>query len=124
MQQQGHNVIVHELAHKLDMLNGGANGVPTLHSQIQGTQWTTAFREAYQQLNQRLEHHQRVCINPYAATSPAEFFAVFSEYFFCAPDVRNIHFTDVYQQLRLYYRQDPLRRLITHKVTAHQQPVN
>jgi Mlc titration factor MtfA (ptsG expression regulator) len=82
MQQQGHNVIVHELAHKLDMLNGGANGVPTLHSQIQGTQWTTAFREAYQQLNQRLEHHQRVCINPYAATSPAEFFAVFSEYFF------------------------------------------
>ena len=47
--------------------------------------------------NHRLEQHHRVCINPYAATSPAEFFAVFSEYFFCAPEILSIHFADIYQ---------------------------
>jgi len=112
---KGHNVIVHEIAHKLDMLNGSANGMPPLHTSMQRTQWTATFSKAYQQLNQRLEHHHQLCVNPYATTSPAEFFAVFSEYFFCAPDVLNNHFSDVYQQLRLYYRQDPLGRLIVNK---------
>ena len=108
--QEGHNVIVHEIAHKLDMLNGSANGMPPLHVTMHPTQWASTLNSAYQLLNQRLENYQRVCVNPYAATSPAEFFAVFSEYFFCAPDILHIHFTDVYQLLHLYYRQDPLSR--------------
>lgn len=107
---QGHNVIVHEIAHKLDMLNGRANGMPPLHVAMQATQWTAALSSAYKQLNQRLEHHHRVCVNPYAAASPAEFFAVFSEYFFCTPDILQTHFANVYEQLRLYYRQDPFSR--------------
>lgn len=108
---EGHNVIVHETAHKLDMLNGKANGMPPLHRTMQRTHWTTAFSEAFELINQRLELHRRVCVNPYAATSPAECFAVFSEYFFSAPDILSNHFADVYQQLRLYYRQDPLSRM-------------
>ena len=107
---QGHNVIVHEIAHKLDMLNGLANGMPPLHVAMQTTQWTAALSAAYEDLNQQLEDHHRVCVNPYAATSPAEFFAVFSEYFFCTPDILHTHFAHVYEQLRLYYRQDPLHR--------------
>ena len=106
---QGHNVIVHEIAHKLDMLNGRANGMPPLHVAMQTTQWAAVLSAAYEQLNQHLEHHLRVCVNPYAASSPAEFFAVFSEYFFCAPDILHTHFAHVYEQLRLYYRQDPYR---------------
>ncbi|NOQ15159.1 MAG: hypothetical protein GQ583_11875 [Methyloprofundus sp.] len=111
--QEGHNVIVHEIAHKLDMLNGVANGMPPLHVSMQSTQWASAFSSAYQLLNQRLEQHHRVCINPYAATSPAEFFAVLSEYFFCAPEILNTHFADIYQLLQIYYRQDPLKRMLT-----------
>lgn len=107
---QGHNVIIHEIAHKLDMLNGRANGMPPLHNTMHITQWTAALSAAYEQLHQRLEHHHRVCVNPYAATNPAECFAVFSEYFFCAPDILHNHFANVYEQLRLYYRQDPLSR--------------
>jgi len=107
---QGHNVIVHEIAHKLDMLNGQANGMPPLPVGMQTTQWTVVLSAAYKQLNQRLDHHYRVCVNPYAATNPAEFFAVFSEYFFCAPDILHRHFADVYEQLKLYYRQDPYHR--------------
>ena len=107
----GHNVIIHEIAHKLDMLNGKANGMPPLHLDMQPKQWTAAFTAAYQQLNKRLQHHHRVCVNPYAATSPAEFFAVISEYFFAAPEILYTHFPAVYQQLQMYYRQDTRRQL-------------
>ena len=107
---QGHNVIIHEIAHKLDSLNGKCNGMPPLHSTMAIAQWTATLSQAYEQLQQRLQHHQRICVNPYAASSPAEFFAVFSEYFFCAPDILQGHFSEVYQQLSLYYRQDPARR--------------
>ena len=109
--KQGHNVIVHEIAHKLDMLNGRANGMPPLHSTMQTEQWTIAFSKAYQQLNLEVQHHLPSCMNPYAAISPAEFFAVFSEYFFCAPQVLKAHFAEVYRQLSLYYRQDPWDRI-------------
>lgn len=122
--QQGQNVILHEISHKLDMLNGRANGMPPLHFSMQTEQWTATFSQAYQQLNQRLEHHHRVCVNPYAATSPAEFFAVFTEYFFCAPEILNIHFREVYQQLRLYYRQDPLSRMESDKTLVHKKLEN
>jgi len=109
----GHNVIIHEISHKLDMLNGVANGMPPLHVSMQSTQWASNLNSAYQLINQRLENHQSLCINSYAATSPAEFFAVFSEYFFCAPEIVNIHFADVYLLLQKYYRQDPLSRIVT-----------
>jgi len=108
--QQGNNVIFHEIAHKLDTLNGSANGMPPLHYAMQPKQWSVAFSAAYEQLNKRLKHHHGVCVDPYAATSPAEFFAVFSEYFFCAPDILQEHFEDVFQLLKLYYRQEPLLR--------------
>lgn len=109
--QSGRNVVIHEIAHKLDMLNGSANGFPPLHYGMDITQWTASLSAAYQSLVQRVEHHHRACIDPYAATNPAEFFAVISEYFFCEPETLHTHFADVYQQLQLYYRQDPLRRV-------------
>jgi Mlc titration factor MtfA (ptsG expression regulator) len=74
-------------------------------------EWSTSLNSAYECLVHRVEHHHYACINPYAATSPAEFFAVISEYFFCAPEILHTHFADVYRQLRLYYRQDTLRRI-------------
>ncbi|AEG02575.1 M90 family metallopeptidase [Methylomonas methanica] len=103
----GHNVIIHEIAHKLDMLDGSSNGIPPLHFKMPIPEWTTAFSDAYAAIRHKLE---RASINPYAATSPAEFFAVSSEYFFSAPDVLHTHFPLVYQQLQQYYRQDPLSR--------------
>ena len=108
--ESGRNVVIHEIAHKLDMLNGPADGYPPLHHGMAVTKWSTALNAAYEGLVRQVEHHHRICINPYAATSPAEFFAVISEYFFCAPEILHTHFADVYQQLQLYYRQNPLLR--------------
>jgi Mlc titration factor MtfA (ptsG expression regulator) len=110
-QQSGRNVVIHEIAHKLDVLNGSADGFPPLHYGMDIPQWTASLSAAYQSLVRRVEHHHRACIDPYAATNPAEFFAVISEYFFCAPETLHAHFADVYQQLQLYYRQDSLRRV-------------
>jgi Mlc titration factor MtfA (ptsG expression regulator) len=109
--QSGRNVVIHEIAHKVDMLNGPADGFPPLHHDMVVIEWSSSLSAAYESLVRQVEHHHRACINPYAATSPAEFFAVISEYFFCAPEVLHTHFADVYQQLKLYYRQNPLQRL-------------
>lgn len=109
--RSGRNVIIHEIAHKLDMLNGPADGYPPLHRDMAVPQWSTALGTAYEKLVRRVEHHHRTCINPYAAASPAEFFAVISEYFFCAPELLHGEFADVYEQLCRYYRQNPIARL-------------
>lgn len=108
---QGHNVVIHEIAHKLDMLDGSANGMPPLHYRMEGIAWTGALSSAYEHLIQRLDQRRHTCLDPYAAASPAEFFAAVSEYFFAAPDILHAHFPEVYRQLQLYYRQDPLQRL-------------
>lgn len=109
--QPGHNLVLHEFAHKIDMLNGRANGMPPLHKSMCRAQWTQAFSEAFAQLQHQVEHGHHAAINPYAATDPAEFFAVSTEYFFTAPHLLIHHFPAVYQQLSLFYRQDPNARL-------------
>jgi Mlc titration factor MtfA (ptsG expression regulator) len=106
----GHNVVVHEFAHKLDMLNDSANGMPPLHPGMEGKQWTMVFSDAFAKLQQQLAHHHRPCINAYGATSPAEFFAVASEYFFTDPHTLHHHYPPVYEQLALFYLQDPASR--------------
>jgi Mlc titration factor MtfA (ptsG expression regulator) len=111
--EPGSNVIIHEFAHKLDMRNGRANGMPPLHRGMRPQAWTEALSAAYEALQYRLAHHQRAGINPYGATSPAEFFAVLSEFFFTAPGQLWQDCPDVYQQLRQFYRQDPLTRVPT-----------
>ena len=106
----GHNVIIHEFAHKLDMLNGRANGMPPLHPNMPIETWTRTLSQAFETLNKNLDHFHYSYINPYASTNPAEFFAVISEYFFTAPNILHKHCPQVYTQLKQYYRQDTLQR--------------
>ncbi len=108
--QQGRNVIIHEFAHKLDMLNGRANGMPPLHPDMRLDKWTDSLSEAYEQLIQHVHHHHGD-ITPYAASNPAEFFAVMCEYFFTSPDFLHEHYPRVYRQLSAYFRQDPVHKV-------------
>ena len=75
----GSNVILHEFAHKLDMLDGSADGTPPLHPDMELRAWIDTFTETYNSLRKRIEQHHRTKIDPYAAENPAEFFAVVSE---------------------------------------------
>lgn len=109
----GYNLVIHELAHKLDMLNGAANGLPPLHRTMRISEWASAMQGAFDQMNTQLDANPEAetAIDPYAAEDPAEFFAVTSEYFFSAPDQLAEAFPQVYAQLALFYRQDPQKRL-------------
>ena len=107
----GHNVVVHEFAHKLDMLNGSANGYPPLHADMNRETWSMVFQAAFEELRHDIDHGEETPINDYAAETPAEFFAVISEAFFESPRAVLQHYPAVYEQLRLYYRQDPALRI-------------
>lgn len=103
----GHNVTIHEFSHKLDMLNGRANGMPPLHPNMRRSEWTQSLSNAYEILVAKIRNHERPHINEYAATNPAEFFAVTSEAFFTAPDILKQNCPEVYDQLVLFYKQTP-----------------
>lgn len=103
----GQNVVLHEFAHKLDGLNGVANGMPPLGRGMSQKRWTEAMTEAYDALCLKVASGEPTFINPYAATSPAEFFAVLSEYFFISPDILKESCPNVYRQLAMFYRQEP-----------------
>ena len=107
----GHNLVIHEFAHKLDMLNGVANGFPPLHRDMQQEEWVEAFSNGFADLQHKCTKGKSRDIDCYAATAPAEFFAVLSEIFFERPDVIRHHYASIYILLRQYYRQDPLQRL-------------
>lgn len=103
----GQNVVIHEMAHKLDLQNGAANGFPPLHRGMDPRVWTRVFSDTWEHLRQA--HHQGIPIpiNPYGLENPAEFFAVVSEQFFEAPAVLREHLPEVYRQLEQFYRQHP-----------------
>ena len=119
----GYNVVIHEFAHKLDMRNGDPNGFPPLHPEMSARAWKGAFSAAYEDFCARVDAADDLAerdagaaldalpIDPYAATSAGEFFAVASEAFFETPELLQPAYPAVYEQLRLFYRQDPAGRL-------------
>ena len=108
---EGYNVVIHEMAHKIDMLNGDANGFPPLHPEMDGATWYRVFSDAYEDLGARVDAGEETDIDPYATEGPDEFFAVTSEYFFELPGVLDGCYPEVYAELRAFYRQNPLARV-------------
>ena len=108
---EGYNLVIHEFVHKLDMQNGDANGFPPLHKEMDTLAWTDSFQAGFEDLYRQCELGVEREIDCYAASSPAEFFAVLSESFFMRPGLLLRRYPDIYLQLSQYYRQDPARRL-------------
>ena len=104
------NVVIHEFAHKLDMLNGEADGLPPLHAGMDRRAWRAAFDEAYAGFCDALDRGRDTWLDPYAAEHPSEFFAVISEAFFREARETKRRYPDVYDQLARFYRQDPAGR--------------
>lgn len=101
------NVVLHEFAHYLDMENDSMDGAPALQNAPAYARWSQAFWEEYHRLQADLQAGRPTLLDPYAATEPAEFFAVVTEVFFeRAPQLLENH-PALYGQLREYYRLDP-----------------
>lgn len=108
----GNNVVIHELAHKLDMTDGAANGRPPLHTGMDPDAWAARLQRAFDDLCRQADAAPELSVmDPYGATSPAEFFAVASELFFELPHRLRAVYPHVYTELAAFYRQDPALRL-------------
>jgi MtfA peptidase len=104
------NLVIHEFAHKIDMQDGGANGCPPLPDNASRTAWQRVMRAAYDDFAKRVERGEDTAIDPYAAESPGEFFAVLSEVFFAEPLLLQEEYPSVYREFARFYRQDPAGR--------------
>lgn len=80
----GYCVATHEIAHKLDALDGALDGTPPLPRAWQ-REWARDFQESYDAFAADVDRGRPTTLDPYAAESPDEFFAVCTEYHFSDP---------------------------------------
>ncbi|MBM3367957.1 MAG: zinc-dependent peptidase [Betaproteobacteria bacterium] len=109
----GANVVIHEFVHKLDMMDGEADGVPPLPSKRAREHWIEVFDAEYDRFCQAVDAGEETFLDPYAAEEEAEFFAVASEAFFETPNALKGEFPQLYELFKEFYRQDPALRLKT-----------
>ncbi len=105
--KSGHNVVLHEFAHQLDAEDGTVDGAPPLGSGARYRQWAEVLGAEYKELEERLDAGRPTDIDPYAATSPSEFFAVVTEAFFERPEALAARHPALYAELAAFYRLDP-----------------
>jgi len=101
--ERGEHVVLHEFAHKLDMLDGYADGTPPLAEGVR-SRWVEVFDA---ELDRLRSGPVDGVLRPYAATDLAELFAVATEAFFCVPAALAAGRYELYGLLRDFYRQDP-----------------
>lgn len=104
------NLVIHEFAHQLDARSGEVDGLPPLHPGMDPSAWARDFQAAAEDLERRESEGEETVLDPYAAESPAEAFAVFSEAFFTVPLDLQSEYPRVFEHLHAFYRQDPRRR--------------
>jgi len=107
----GHNVVYHEFAHKLDMLDGTADGTPPIADGDQFKEWVAVCSREFLRLRSLAEKGHTTFLDSYGTQDEAEFFAVATEEFFDRPLALRGHAPDLYHVLREYYRQDPAERV-------------
>lgn len=109
--RDGHNVVLHEFAHKLDMRDGVADGVPKLDDDAQYDTWAEVMSAEYQELVEQTEKGHKSLLDSYGATNAAEFFAVATECFFEKSVLMQEHHPRLYEVLRAFYHQDTASRM-------------
>lgn len=103
----GRNVVFHEFAHRIDMLDGISDGVPPLPDAEARSRWISVCEAAYERA---AIGEGGASLDEYAGVAPNEFFAVATESFFDAPRVLADEHPDLYRVLADFYRQDPAAR--------------
>ncbi len=117
--EAGYSVVIHEFVHKMDMQGGGADGAPPLPRGFMGAttareaarRWADTWAPAYERFREQLVLAERFGAPPpwldaYAASAPAEFFAVACEAHFVQPERFAEEFPELALALREFFRQD------------------
>jgi Mlc titration factor MtfA (ptsG expression regulator) len=114
----GTNLVLHEFAHQLDMLNGAVDGTPLLESPQQYREWREVMTAEYERLLKAAERGRATLLDEYGTKDEGEFFAVATECFFDQPlELRRRH-PRLYDLLRDYYHQDPAARCVAREGQA------
>ena len=111
----GHNVVLHEFAHQLDQMDGVADGAPTLGRgktfetrKLKYRSWALVFSREFECFERKAAKGKKTVIDHYGASNPAEFFATATEAFFEKPLQLKKKRPELYEELRSYYKQDPV----------------
>ncbi len=104
--ETGRNVVIHELAHKIDMSDGYSDGTPPLRGGDL-SRWAAILTDEFERAESRPSD---AALRAYAWSSPAEFFAVATEAFFCTPSTLRDAKPELYGALVDFYRQEPANR--------------
>ncbi|HZV12599.1 MAG TPA: M90 family metallopeptidase [Candidatus Kapabacteria bacterium] len=97
----GQNVAIHEFAHLIDKADGATDGVPEY---LLTRPYVLPWIKIMHQTMQEIIESEKTDINPYAAASDSEFFAVVSEYFFEKPHELQAHHPELYAMLERMFR--------------------
>ncbi len=101
--RDGRNVIFHEFAHQIDTSGGEGDSSDVLKSNASFAAWAEVLHENYLELKEATEFYKPCLLDEYGAESPAEFFAVATEFFFEKPiEMKSIH-PELYSELMRFY---------------------
>ena len=114
----GYNVVVHEFAHVIDMRAGVTANPGEADATTERGQWLRALAAEHESFAARVDAGEDTFLDPYAAESPEEFFAVGAEAFFVAPDELEAELPRTYDLLRSFFRQDPARSRVDRSAPA------
>ena len=101
------SVVLHEMAHILDAEDGIFDGTPLLDDASQGAAWARVLEQELARQRDSVEAGEEAPLDDYAARNHAEFFAVATEAFFCTPERLRGRLSELHEQLRRFFRQDP-----------------
>lgn len=99
----GNNLVAHEVAHKLDMLDGHVDGIPPLPDRDRHQRWQAVFQREFDSFRAAVDADEDTALDPYASESPDEFFAVTSEVYFSAPELLRQFHPAIHEELRQFY---------------------
>lgn len=110
-QWDGYHLLIHELAHKLDMLAGGtANGMPPERPGVAIAQWQPALEAGFRRACQQLETGQPYWLDEQVVEGPDEYFSILCEQFFTQPRRLQEQEPELYRLLTHWFAQDPAGR--------------
>jgi Mlc titration factor MtfA (ptsG expression regulator) len=109
--KDGRNLVYHEFAHKLDMLDGMVDGTPELEGRDEFEAWVAVMTEEFDRLREAAKKRRKTLLDAYGATDVAEFFAVATEVFFEKPVRMKDEHPRLYDVMQDFYHQDPASRM-------------
>lgn len=101
---EGHNTAIHELAHAIDLGDGGFDGTPAMQSAHCTRRWACVMSDVFLAMHAGESHP---VLRDYGAQNEAEFFAVATEAFFERPVALQREEPELYAEFARFFRLDP-----------------